>query len=223
MTAALVQSAANTEAVGSGITVTLGATPTVGNLLIAVAVKRGVWVPSVSSSGWTLLDAMHCQSSPSDFVVWYYKIAGSSESTSVVFVSSGGADQRACFAEFSGCGAFDAKATALNDQSGATTHTTNAVTPTAGQTGLIISAIGKQDNNESFLAVGSGYTLLDGGTVAEGQSPQYIVQYKAVAPTSGSYTATATEPRSAAWCGNIAAFSGGGFTIPPRAQSLVLA
>lgn len=223
MTVTLVQSASGGDALGSGITVNWPSTPTAGNLLIAAIVRRGeTWATTISSSGWTLLDQMTL--SGGGFVTWYYKIAGSSESGSVVWVSGGGGDKVAVQAEFSGVTSLDVKGTALVDQANATTHTTPSVTPTAALDSLVVAIIGKNDNNESMLtASGGGYTTLISSTVASGLSPQFIVMYKVAAPTSGSYSATATEPRGASWCANIAVFAGAGHLFPNTSQSVVMA
>lgn len=218
---ALVQSKAAGDALGSGITVTWDATPTNGNLLVACVVRRGeTWPTTISNSGWTLLNQMTL--SGGGFVTWYYKIA-SSEPSSIVWVSGGGGDKRAFQAEFSGVSGFDLKGTAVVDQANATTHNSPSITPTAGKDSLLLALFGKNDNNESFLTDSGGWTQLEGGTVASGLSPQYLLLAKYASPTSGSYAAQATEPRGAAWCANTAAFNGADHVYPNRSAAAILA
>jgi hypothetical protein len=77
----LVQSASANTALSSSITASFGSTPTAGNLLVAIESNPNSASSFNTPSGWTLA-VSNANSSPGQVI--FYKLAGSSESKSVI-------------------------------------------------------------------------------------------------------------------------------------------
>jgi hypothetical protein len=184
------------------VVATFDDTPTPGNLLIAVFTVRDFAVPTILTTGWTQIEStLHPTGTGAGFQQVYYRIAGSSEPTSVEF--EGHNNKRLYIAEFSGGITLDTS-TPLDNQTNSGTETIGPITPTAGIAALLIAAF--VASSDHAYTEGSGYTLLDTGEVANTEQPESLVEYKIIATTSGSYSATASNSSVNQWGSVFAAF-----------------
>lgn len=115
------QIASNATAAGSSITATLAATPTSGNLLVAVVTRPNGLLPTVA--GFTL--AVNCPGATASAI--YYKTAGVSESRNVVASVTTFGYIGLIVYEFSG-GCTQLSTTNANSGGSSTSGTTGAVT-----------------------------------------------------------------------------------------------
>ncbi len=185
------------------VTATFASPPTTGNLLIAVMTSRSNSAPVPISGGWTQIEStVHTNpgSNGGDQVL-YYRIAGTSEPSAVTFEAHN--YKRLVIMEISGGLDYDVS-TSLTNQSNASPETVGPITPAAGLPAVIVGAFQAAAGSGSYTQ-GSGYTLIDADT-SDGFGPRLLVEYKIVATTSGTYSATGTFSVSAEWAGFAASF-----------------
>ncbi len=224
-----VQHTSGDEGLGSSVTATFGATPTEGNLLIAVITKRDTtftkWMDTIPS-GWVELDPLDRATTGNvgdgGFMQFFWKVAGASEPSGVTFGSTLGASNvHLLIAEFSGVGSVDIF-DVLDSQASSTTESIGPITPTAGMPAIVVAAFIAALNNDpghGFTTPSTGYTEIDDASQGSGGGPRLEVAYKVVATTSGSYSATTTNV-SAQWGATLIVFEpiDGGFiwTLAPE-------
>lgn len=183
----MVQSA---QAVVSGtqtsLTATYGSTPTQGNLLIAVFKYDSDVVPALS--GWTARRYPGNGAQSRKIAVWT-KVAGASESTSVVFTFSSSTRAASFVCEISGA---STESPEIWEETGGSsaTQTVPSVTPLAGQDVMLV-AIAGVENAQGINTAPSGYTLIQDAAAAPGGASYRISgHYKTVSSPSGSYSSS---------------------------------
>lgn len=207
----LVQSAAAfSDAVGSPptVTATFGVTPTEDNLLIAVLVQRSTTATATTPSGWTLIDREISTSFDGGYVSMWRKTAGASEPTAVSIETNTANDRRLVIMEYSGISASDTSV-GLSSQSASTSLVAGPISPASGPGGLLVAAYVQAARAASPVSSGNSFTEVDEYQVSS-SGPASYVQYRAVAPMTGSYSGAATSSESDGYGSIIASFSGGG-------------
>jgi len=211
---ALAQAVGSANALnGSGITPTLGAGATAGNLLISAVVYANGSVSVSTPSGWSVLAA---DPGGGNFSYWaFYKVAAGGE-TSVSYASGGGNKSGfiAEYSGFSGGAVFDDVAT---DYSNLTTVVTSQGTGTATGTGTDALAIALFGNEEgSLISAGRGYSDSFTESIADASNRGgHFVGIKTLAATgdqSCTYSCTDTGDEMAGAI-LIAKAAGGGSTV----------
>jgi hypothetical protein len=205
---ALVQSASNTESLGSSVSATFGSPPTEGNLMVATIAKRdggGTKFVDVLPSGWAEIDTHGWYTGnvgDGGIGQAFYKVAGPSETSSPSFMSTlGAADIRLCIMEFSGVGEIDVE-TKLSAQGPGTSMAIGPVTPTAGLPAIVLAIYVVAIADPFFpITPPAGFTEIDDDRVNPGGNlgPRLEVSYKTIVSTTGTYSATAGVGSSKQW------------------------
>jgi hypothetical protein len=131
MTLALAQQGTNSVTTGSPISVTLGATPAPGSLLVAIISANTAKANVNTPSGWTL--STNCSvdfNSGANCVLIFWKVAGASESATVTVTTSAGLNLHLHVLNYTGT------------QGGSPFLIAGTPTTTAGATSLAVSAFG---------------------------------------------------------------------------------
>ena len=158
---------------------TLGSTPTEGNLLVAGSATRAI--SQATPSGWSIAKS-HTYATEDDNLTVYYKVAGSGESTSVTFNdSTSGQIIVAAVYEIEG----PWNATPLDKTNSAQTSASDTIA--TGTTGTLsqadefmmaVSCIGTTSNTVTSSSIDSSFTELQDATVNwaqySGGYPTYI-------------------------------------------------
>lgn len=206
MAIALVQQSTPVHAGAASVTSTFGATPTAGNLLLAIAGATGSTSTFTTPAGWAVL-VSHTGTGVGTAIFW--KVAGASEPTGLTVTTTGtGSDLT--LAEFSGFPVAIADVTANHD-TGASTVTTSVTGTTAatGGVGDLAVCCMEVSANVTAPAVDSGFTLLTAGT-------RIISAYKVLtgSPTTGATFTWTTATKASAVVGTVspAAIVAAGFT-----------
>ena len=201
---ALVQEANGAAGVVSGsVSATFGATPTLGNMLIAVLFNRGTTNSPVTPSGWTRHP--DCEVIGTGFdggkQTLFYKVAGASEAT-VVTVTTSAHNKSLYIAEWSGLAA-PAEVLAVSNEASTTSMTVGSITPT-DSSGVLFAGF-NQSSRQATLTMGSGFTesFTD---IIDASGPSQVFGYKIVDPFSGSYSATCSSDELDAYGAYIVAF-----------------
>jgi hypothetical protein len=185
MAVAKVQYASGTSG-SSPVSAVYGSTPTLDNLLVAVAMNN-VTSGTLGISGWTMLTDRSFGTANS--IAAFAKIAGSSESTNVSCTSSGAPTQmRLAVWEFSGSVTTSASdAVYLSSTAagtfGATATTNSASFTTGSEAEYALAAIAFQ-NTVTAPAADSGFTI-------DTTYDRLVTAYKAIS-SSGSESTTFT-------------------------------
>lgn len=189
------------------LTTTLDATPTPGNLLIALWSGRSATVSGLSTTGgfptgFTPLDAYETQVFDGGASRLSYRFVqpGDGAAWSV----NGATRQRLLIAEFSGPSAFDQQSNEINN-SGSALVAANPIT--VGEAALIIGAFTLATNGTNLLTPAATWTELDDGDVGSGSfGPLHQLIYKFL---TGAGTATpADTTTTSGWGGIAASFDG---------------
>jgi hypothetical protein len=190
---------------GSSIAATFAATPTAGNLLIAVAANRGSSTPS-TPAGWSVaID----ESASSPGQVIFYKIAGASEAATVTIGGYSTATRLGLqLYEYSGV---DRRApldqTASSSGSSATPSTAATAVTTSANEVLVAGFV--LDSSDTFASWTSSFT--ERNDFQNGGAPSSAASYAGadrIVSAPGTYSTGATATGSAAWRGQIATFRG---------------
>lgn len=181
--------------------------PTAGHLLVAVWVNRGYSFAVTTPAGWSVA-GVGGHDTPDNNTVYYRAAPGGP----VTFAMSGTPqnEQRLTLMEFDTPATLGNVVTHLHSSttviSGVPYYPFNplAVTLTAGQTAILLTAIQTADTGGPITAE-IGWTEIDEGFVAGGLSPLTMISYKEVT-SSGSYTHTVQGDDTVFWGGVLAAF-----------------
>lgn len=179
---------ANTS-LDSGIT--LDATPTEGNLLVAVVGWRATTGAPSILTGFTQVGSTVAVAA-ADCVYLAYRIVQAGDTATFSHVTTSGKEHTIVLSEWSGTWAspLDVSATAT----GGGVAPTVSITPTPGRSGVVIGgAINVNTNTpqDSNYVAGAGYALIGQANVPSGHPVTGAVS-KTVASTSGSYSPNMT-------------------------------
>lgn len=177
---------------GNNPTASFGSAPAQGSLLVAMAFTRTGTSPTLTSSGWTNRIARNTLLTDSTFRRSFYvwtKIAGASESTSVVF---GGGQSFVAIHEYTGsAGETFAFLNAVSNDDGATSNATNITTGTSGSvSGNILQVVlrGTRLNNGGAVTGGAWDFATSHAQVDEGGFNRYYATgFREVSGASGTY------------------------------------
>lgn len=198
--------------------ITLDSPPTPGNYLVLQVCERTENNFGALISGWTML--MNLQVSGfGDHAGIFTRVVDGTDTGTYDFVSLTTNAGRFFMSEWSGVASVDSSATIAAQQppfSGSTLAlSVGPLTPSAGIEVLLYSAFTSTINSADPFVPDGAYTQIDEGKVGS-TGPSQLAQYRIIATTSGSYSATATlnsgEDR---WCAALIAFSGEEPEPPP--------
>jgi lysophospholipase L1-like esterase len=190
------------------ITATYSRTPIAGNLLVAYYVCNSNNISTAPTiTGWTALTAA-TTSTNARAERMFYKIAGSSEPTSITVTNSTGTSHLTLL-EYSGIDPLNpllVENNALPTTTTSTTYTTPTVTPATGVSALIIAGVMQKNNDYTLFTTHQINGSANGVNVRSNanslmKSPATVFD-ATVASTSGTYVGTATR--------SLAAAAGGG-------------
>ena len=175
---------------GGGITVSFTSTPTSGNTLVALLFSEGGGTPTVTSSGWSLLETATVTAPAT--LVCYTKLAGASEPTAVTtnFVA-GGQNHWMAIYEIDGtldAGVHDHK----NSQPITATLTASTLSPTVNP-GIILAAFYGQTKTYTGPAVWTPTAPLVTGWDDSNIGGRAEAWTGYMPTTTGSYTPTVAQ------------------------------
>lgn len=196
------QIASNATAAGSSITATLSSTPTPGNLLVAIAFTTTDAIPVVTGFTSAVINAQ---------VVIYYKVAGTSESPSVVATKSFGYIGLIVY-EFSG-GA--TQLGSVNNNSGSGTSATTKPVGVAHTDEVVVAGVAASND------MGSGGGWSAPFTTNSPDSTRGKFGY-VTNPSIGDINPTVSWTNSFIWSSAIARFVVPGEDVPTVSDSTVL-
>jgi hypothetical protein len=208
--AQLVQQSSNTGT-GDQPTVTLGNTPTQNNLLVAFVGSAQNFALTAVSSGWTALTGLNTGAGGSQVSARvFYKIAGSSESTTFTAQSSGSNGWNASILEYRGINI----TTPLNAENiqvtaSGTTHATPNVASSGAGAGLIVAMAFARVNTTTFSGqqINSSSTGVTEQLDFGGTNASTTVYDRHIGSLSGSYQGQATSATSAVGAGALVIFN----------------
>jgi hypothetical protein len=209
---AYVQVASGLETLTGNLTVTLGATPTPGNYLLALVALRdsaGV-VPSFGVSGWELVDDGVTEgfaftgSGAGDWPSFMYRRLVQPGDPAAWFVSRPSG--------IIGMALVELEASALAKvavSSNATTAGTVAITPATSDPVIVVSFVAvRQDSALAFTPATDMTEVLDTSWATGDNGPQVAVNYRVISTPSGAYTVGSTYSGTPRRGVIAAAFSG---------------
>lgn len=210
MAIALTNSASNSAASGSSLTVTFGFTATSGRLLVAFGGCKAASAPAILS-GWTLINNYSGGTVAYSF---YYKISDGTE-TAVTF--SGMSNQQAAgVMQFSGNDAtpLDQSGQGSNGTSTTQTATASAVNSQSD----VVSVFGLSGGSYGVGSI-SGYTITLNATPSS--NTVFLMAYKIESSTITSTATNDSSPYSIASRQTIASFKGAAVAGKVRLDPLV--
>ena len=201
---ALVQEANDSMGLASPITATFGATPQIGNTLIAVLMSRGTTNVPVTPSGWTRHAEGEVIGAGFDGgrQTFFYKTAGASESVNVT-ISTSATTKSLYIAEWSGLGAPD-DAVEVNNVAATTSMTVGTITPAATR-GVLFAGF-NQSSRQQTLTMTAGFTE-SYTDIIDASGPSQVFGYQIVDPFAGPYTATCTSSQSRGYGAYVLSFA----------------
>lgn len=191
-TAAVVQTKADVAAgIGVAVTVTLDASPTAGNLLVACVATDGDTGPDTTPSGggWAQVNSDVYSGNGTNWPNrMFYKTVTAGMSAAVTVLPTGGTPPvgraRLGLIELSGVDTLDTTGSANN-----TSSTTASVTPSAGVGAIAVSATFGRNGSAPALSPASGMT--EWAEIHTTDKP-FALNYRVIATTAGSYTVGST-------------------------------
>ena len=185
---AVVQSATQRDTLATSLTLTLGATPTVGNLLVIWHVTRAAPTPTGPSSGWTAHpDGVASAAGAGEHGAMFYRVVETGDGAAWVSNNSAGCQSAAILVEIAGAGLVQDSAE-VNDGSGTTMSA--SVTPTGAA------------------------VILGGAVVAHGDTVAATVTPTAPTVEIAELWSNPTTPRKpTAWLGYRLAAAGGTYAV----------
>ena len=203
-TPALVQEANDSMGLASPITATFGATPQIGNTLIAVLFSRGTTNVPVTPSGWTRHAEGEVIGAGFDGgrQTFFYKTAGASESVNVT-ISTSATTKSLYIAEWSGLGAPD-DAVEVNNVAATTSMTVGTITPSAAR-GVLFAGF-NQSSRQQTLTMTAGFTE-SYTDIIDASGPSQVFGYHIEDPFAGPYTATCTSSQSRGYGAYVLSFA----------------
>ena len=201
---ALVQEANDSMGLASPITATFGATPQIGNTLIAVLMSRGTTNVPVTPSGWTRHAEGEVIGAGFDGgrQTFFYKTAGASESVNVT-ISTSATTKSLYIAEWSGLGAPD-DAVEVNNVAATTSMTVGTITPAATR-GVLFAGF-NQSSRQQTLTMTAGFTE-SYTDIIDASGPSQVFGYQIEDPFAGPYTATCTSSQSRGYGAYVLSFA----------------
>ena len=169
-----------------GVTVTLDAAPTVGNVLVALVAEDDDSGPvfTLTNGTWTQVGSDVFAGNGTNWPLRMYRqtVTGSTTPATQIYNSGGGTGSiRAAILELSGVDTVDADIGSASN----TATTTDTITPTAGLPAVIVS--GAFFRSGTPAPAGSMVELAEVGTTSK-----LAVNYQEVTSTTGSYTVGST-------------------------------
>lgn len=208
---AKVQDATDTGGVvDSGVTATLASPPAEGSMLIAFLSYRGTSTSHSDPGGWTKHADIQGQAFDGGRSIFYSKVAGPSESSSL-FIACSANKKDLYFAEWSGLTAFDTDAEVDDTGSGLTNPTggTMAAGPiTPGVSGGALFAGWNQSARNPNIAVQAPFTE-EHDVDVDASGPAAAFGSRIVASFSGAYSAGATTDVFRSYGAFLASFASG--------------
>lgn len=187
--ASVVQFNSNSRAAatGSTVVVTLGATPTIGNFLVACGVDSGDNAPTITLDNGTWVKIGQVSSSGTagwwPNAMWYQGVTGSLSATTTLTSTLTSGSKDLAIIELNGVDTFDTFISANNSAT-----TSGSITPISGKNVVFIASIGNR-----HTTVPSGTTPSSGMTnYAGGSLRSLAANYEVISGSSGSYTIGAT-------------------------------
>lgn len=210
---ALVQSA---QGGGNGATLTLPAAPTPGNLLVLLAADRNdvTTVVLTSPAGFTEADREATLGGLGDWpLLLVYRVVEPGDPAAWVCTFTNNDGAAFILGEFEG--PFAGSVDATTGISGTNGNPTVALTPTAGMTALIVSAVSVRSDGAPVLTPAAGMTIVGASqTSTGGFGPIAQMCSRVVSPAAGPYTVGSTGGGGAAAAAIGTSFAEGAGAAP---------